>query len=586
MISTPRLFTSFEISGWQPVRPTLALLLASFIASPATQTTAAEEDCPVTMSEALGADVVQQLRAEMEKLATTVRPHSGVVPQELAHTVNATLPLFRRCDLLKPVSGEPKILVDTPYGTDYTATSSDVHVLPSDPRVFCLLEPGLTIFLSDGGDLYHYANIDNVDLQRKVVTLFDPWASVSFLLPGHNFVDVKARAYSGAEGQPLLDLTFDEFLRALRGSVEWNKPEEFFETFEKVYPELARTEDYLVWRYTRLLASGDYSYSISTAVMKLSQEPIENMPRLRLVKQWADDYTIGVPSGFRILELGGSAKKADIPKLRQAFLDRIDDYAKTLPWPLKWLLLRQTAYTEDMRFRLAIIDGFLKADPKDVDFQITRAETLLQLGQVDQALHELESAETQWTSDVAHEIDKPTPAEAIAYFFAEGSGMNSLDVLHWRYQRIKLLSLITQLQRTPNASMDVENELNNLQGKYLIGSVPVDFFPYVLRLAYLAKNKGLEESFIEAAVEFPARISDVDKERLGGHFAFALYEHFTTRRSTDELSKTTLDSLRRSTVYDDLCETANGEPIIPDMQKRLTDRLASFCSLPKNTGKG
>ena len=152
--------------------------------------------------------------------------------------------------------------------------------------------------------------------------------------------------------------------------------------------------------------------------------------------------------------------------------------------------------------------------------------------------------------------------------------------------RLKLLSLIAQLQRSPNASIDVENELNNLQDKYLIGSVPVDFFPYVLRLTYLAKDNGIEESFIEAAAEPPARISEVDEERLSGHFAFSLYEHFTTRRSTDELSKTTLNSLRRSAVYGDLCAIAKDEPIIPDMQKRLTDQLASFCRLPKTAGKG
>lgn len=47
-----------------------------------------------------------------------------------------------------------------------------------------------------------------------------PILRFSFLLPGHNLIDVKARSRIGPKGQPYLDLSFDEFLRALRGSIE------------------------------------------------------------------------------------------------------------------------------------------------------------------------------------------------------------------------------------------------------------------------------------------------------------------------------------------------------------------------------
>ena len=169
-----------------------------------------------------------------------------------------------------------------------------------------------------------------------------------------------------------------------------------------------------------------------------------------------------------------------VPRLRKAFLDRIDDYARTLPWTLKMLLLRRTDETDDVQLRLAIIDGFLKADPNDVDFQIARAETPLRLARPDEASQQLERAEAQWTSDVATAIQKPTPAEAVAFLFAKDYGLNSLMVLHWRYQQIELLRLITRLQQAHGAPIDIESALSDLQDKYVVGSVLIDFFPYLI----------------------------------------------------------------------------------------------------------
>ena len=218
-------------------------------------------DCPVTLPGVFGTRLVQELRVTVEKAQMSYQPNTGVVPEELAFTASETLPLFRREGLLNPVRPKPQVVVDAYYGSDYAATSPDVYILPKDARIFCLFEPGRAVFLSDDVT-HHYAIVDDIDLRRRVVTLVDPWAFVSFLLPGHNYKDVKARAYRGGRGQPLLDLTFDEFLRVLGGSVEGIVPDQFFQAFEKLYPELARREDYLVWKYTRLLASDDFTTSL------------------------------------------------------------------------------------------------------------------------------------------------------------------------------------------------------------------------------------------------------------------------------------------------------------------------------------
>ena len=170
--------------------------------------------------------------------------------------------------------------------------------------------------------------------------------------------------------------------------------------------------------------------------------------------------------------------------------------------------------------------------------------------------------------------------EAVAFLFAKDYGLNSLMVLHWRYQRIELLRLITRLQQAHGAPIDIESAISDLQDKYVVGSVLIDFFPYLIHAAYLDNNKGMEEFFIKRVGGLP------DEESRRSHFARSLYEHFTTRRAIHELSKTTLSALKASKVYGELCDIDGEGDIVPGMQKQLQDELASYCHLPKDKAKG
>lgn len=530
-----------------------------------------EETCPTTLMHELGKKTVQQIQRKVEEGYRDFQPILQAVPDELAYTANESLPWFRRMDLLTPVRPRAQIVADAYYGSDYLVSSPDVHVLPSDSRIFCLLQPGRGVFLSDGVT-HHYAIVYDIDYQRKIVTLVDRWAKVSFLLAGHNVLGVKALPHK-ERNQLLLDLTFDEFLRVLRGSIETIVPRQMFETLEKLYPEMAATENYLAWKYSRLLASDDFDTSMLITLKLSNRADINAMPQIRTLLQWGYDYTIGIISGFNIPEFWQTNTPSDIPKRREAFLRRLNTYGKILPWPLKWLLLRRTDETEDVELRLLIIDSFLKADPSDNDFQIARAETLLRQGRVNESIAQLDAAETQWTKDVSASIAKTPPAQAVAFLFKKDYGIDFLMVLHWRYQRIHLLRLIAELQRPDHKQIKVEQVLLELMNKYVIGSFLVDFFPQILQIAFLDHQRENEDIFIKTVSEI------ANKKELNAHFSNAMYEHFTTRRSIKKLSQATLTALRRSPVRRELCILANEGKIIPNMLKPLQDSLASFCGL-------
>jgi hypothetical protein len=339
----------------------------------------AATSCPWTLSDVLGLKRVNEIRNQIEKAERKFRPAEKAVPEELAYTVSETLPLLRRVDLLNPVRPKPRIYVDTYYGADYSSASADVHIMTSDERTLCLLAPGRAVFLSDG-DTHHYALVHTIDYARRKVTLLDPWAASSFLLEGRNGIGVRARPYVGARGQPLLEISFDEFLRSLRGSIEEFGPEGNFAAIEALYPELAKTEEYNFWKYSRMFSADSFQMSIFPVIAFSSRRDLMAMQRLQLLAQWANDYIIGVSSGFSVPEPGYASKPNERPELRSAFLKRLPSYAKVLPWNLKWLLLQRTQESDDSELRLAIIDAFLEFDATDTDFRIARAESCVRFG--------------------------------------------------------------------------------------------------------------------------------------------------------------------------------------------------------------
>lgn len=78
-----------------------------------------------------------------------------------------------------------------------------------------------------------------------------------------------------------------------------------------------------------------------TVIQLSSRTDLASMPKMRLLVQWANDYITGVISGFNVPGPGYAAKEADIPRLREEFIRRLDDYARVLPWNSKWLLMRR-----------------------------------------------------------------------------------------------------------------------------------------------------------------------------------------------------------------------------------------------------
>jgi len=246
----------------------------------------------------------------------------------MAYTVSETLPMFKKADLLNPVPPRTHIMADFYLGEEYNSSSPDVYIFRKDHRFLCVVEPGLLVFLSDDVT-HHYASVENVDYEKQIITLADPWASESFLLAGYNVIDVKARAYIGLKGQPLLDLSFDEFLRALRGSIEMDVPQALFQVLEKIYPVETSEEAYLVWKYSRLLAS-DYPTQLIIRLEMSKRSDLSSKPRLSLLIQYANDLVAGVPTDFGIAQ-GGPVKEAEGRELRKAFLERLDDMPKHCP---------------------------------------------------------------------------------------------------------------------------------------------------------------------------------------------------------------------------------------------------------------
>src|SRR5260370_17801534 len=110
-----------------------------------------------------------------------------------------------------------------------------------------------------------------------------------------------------------------------------------------------------------------------------SRDDFKRMPKLQLLGQWANDYIIGVATGFGVPAPGYAVKPEKQAELRATFLRRLDDYAKMLPWNLKWLLLQRTNDNGDDDLRLSIVDAFLRFDPIDTHFQIASAHALARI---------------------------------------------------------------------------------------------------------------------------------------------------------------------------------------------------------------
>ena len=230
---------------------------------------------------------------------------------------------------------------------------------------------------------------------------------------------------------------------------------------------------------------------------------------------------------------------------------------------------------EDNALRLAIVNGFLKANPTDNDFQIVRAEILARMGRLVDALSQLESATGQWKTDVGTVIDKPSANEAVEFFFAKDYGMKSLRVLHWRYARIQLLQQSIILRQNPAAGYKAM--LENLDGKYKIGLIAIDFPGQLLEIAFLSRSKDEVERFIAEWVSVLATFGKSVDDAHRANYAWALFRHFTTLQSIHNISDATRQMLRRSPLGVSLCKLSSDSFIIPQKRESLQQDLEDFC---------
>ena len=435
-----------------------------------------------------------------------------------------------------------------------------------------MLAPTTAVFLSDDVT-HHYATVYDVDYKKQIVTLADPWAQVSFLLTGRNLIGAKAHARLGAAGKSLLELTFKDFARALHGLANAGALlPPTIDVVEKLYPERAGDESFLFWRYSRPLTGG-MDATLMTMLELGGRDDLKSKPRLALLSDYTNDLAIGVLSNFA--NDASAGKDAG----RTNFFRRLGNYATGLPWSLKWTLVQRSKLAADYPLQLAIVEGFLKSAPADVDLQIERANLLLKLHRPADALTQSQASRRQWERDVAASIAIKPAEKAIAAFFARNYGRGQDELFAWRYARLTLLDAQAALATDPKAP--VASKLTELDDR--LGSrvrMRTAFFGEMARIAHLTGNKSVSEALIETTAD--ASLSD----RELSHVAGEMFRHFTTELSVGALSPQTQKKLRASPLKAAFCEQSDGGEILTDQQKPLVDALANSAKPNANqTGR-
>ena len=544
---------------------------------------------------------IETLQKSIAASAATLKPHLDAPDPKIAAKAQEDLPSFRKVHWLDPdQTGKRTPLADVYFGSEY-ASNFETFVLPRDDRVLCLIAPGQGVLLSDDVT-HHYAMIYSVDVKRKRVTLLDNWASVSFLLPGRNVSGVEAVASVGKNGENLLELTFDDFVRSLRGILCVAFVQNFFTAIEKNYADQAGTEDYSFWKYSRMLTSGDFEVALMIALELGGGD--QKKEKLKLLKAFSNDVAIGLMSNFSVAGLG--APQADSGKNKAAFLLRLDAYAKELPWTLRWFLLDKADMTQDPSVRMAIVDAFLKADKTDVDFQIKRAQFLLREGRLGDARAQLDQAEKQWKTNVAAVIDAPSEGEALKIFQEKDYGLQSHEILRWQAARIRYLRAAVELSE-PNPGKDAKITRLSSADEILREAFPPytkeaelagdnrarsDFRVETLQTLFLADKKPEEErsllSFVEAAEHLaahPKKIAGgarpVTAERAAAsaeNSRVAVYRHLVESRSVNDLSADTRSRLAASRIWPEICQMAKGRTRFSAYNApALENQLIAFC---------
>lgn len=564
-----------------------------------TQCGAQSATCPTTLIDRIGANSYRQLKdaaiahaIEMHGTARLAPP-----PRELAHSVRENLPNIIRNLWLTPVEHNRGVIVDMYLGQELRSSPPEVLVLPRDFRVVCTLLPYEKVLLSDGVT-HHYALIGDVDHARRTIVLLDQWANVSFLREGRNLAGVKATASTGIFGTGQLKLSFEEIQRVIRGRFSSARPFSdvpatlAFDTIADLYPELAETEGFQAWKYSRLLSGFDIKTNVEAARELATRTDLGDKPILQSFAAGSSDLLMGVLSNFgtvldfrtnQVLDIDPAAdpaaQQAMQEQRRNAFLASLERYASTFTWSMRWRLLHSSQLARDPQLALAVAERLVAKAPHDIDFRIAKARALLALGETEQTAAELRLARKQWEDDVASVIAVDSRAKAVAYFFeiAPTYGLVTFAHLYRQLAQIDLLAAIVEARRDAgaNAGALLERAVARYRPAGNRRGAGFDFLSEALWLMWQAGSVKGESELLRQAIR-QARTGDEQQ-----HVAEAVFEHARTRRSIKGLADAVGDDLRRQWLRERVCAQLAGGPRLifvedGETKARISD-LEAFC---------
>jgi hypothetical protein len=569
-----------------------SILVFLLLSSPATGA-----GCPIRLADVVGADTVAALKAHYAPVAASVYKSASQkpTPREVEATARETIPAVVHRLWRHPLGRLPVVTADAYAGADYASTSPNIFVLPGGERSVCHLLPGVGVFLGDGAT-FHYALIAEVDYQARTVTLFDPWARVSFLRKGFNQAGVAATVVEGQGGLAQLRLSFTDFATVFKGQVDATASvaglpaSVTFDTIARIYPELADTESFLFWRYTRELSGLNTRHGMDALLALAQRSDLDAKPRLAQLVDFGGLVVI-VRTNFGLFwnprrnqfisvqdEPDSPRRRAFLGRVRKEVLSALPVLTKGLPDVLLYRLLDDAADTDDLELQLAVCDSVLAEHPDDIDVGIAKAEVLLKLQRKAKADTLLAAIEQLWLRSVQSAIDVP-PAQALAWFETNGGaiGLASFDVLHWQRARLTLLRAVASPAHRNGD--EVAHLLKGIDTTYAPAgsfSVTYDYLADSLWLAWLSGDHALEQFYVSQGLKAGA-----DTARWAPTMAKAILEHARWRHSIRDLLSDAWDRARSSFLKTHICDLiAVGPTFSTQTDAAFVARrndLADFC---------
>lgn len=540
---------------------------------------ASASTCPATLADAVGPEVVAKLRAKVEAMMPEQSKGAslGPTPDEVVATAQETIPNMVRGLWLDPANPYPVVTADAYAGDNIVSASPDVFALPGGARAVCHLLPGVAVFLSDGST-FHYAPVADVDYAAETVTLADPWAKVSFLRKGFNQADVAGEVSAAPDGTPRMRLSFADFAKVFRGQIDTAAdaggfaPQVTFDTLARVYPELAANDDFLFWRYSRLISQLNGARSADVLTDLGDRTDLDTKPGLKLLAD-AAVMLLAIRTNYGVLfnlkdhSIASLENQPDTPERQETMLtardsvfDRLPAMAKAFPTVLMLQLIESARASDDLVLRNTVADTFLEAHPDDLDLMIFKAEALLDLEQADEAQAVLAKARIRWTALIGQVVATQAGADPVTWFEEHSPKLHlvTFNLMHWRRARIELLDAIAKAG--PGKPVKLAETLSAAGKSYdptRSHGLAYDFPGLMLRLSWrtgeLDAERGYIANAIDEAPDGPTRVE----------IARALMDHVRWRHGLKDLLGGGWETARGSWLKLRLCERV---PELPRLQ--------------------